>query len=324
MKINLHKNARTTPAQRAFIQNDTQMNISHLALKIGVSETTIRRWKKRSFVFDKPHTPKKIATALTPFEELIVILIRLSLRSGLDDLQQIVRSFIQPNCSRSSLNRCLKRYHISRLTPLHKGVPFSLNDYQGTFLYYSKIQFPCWPDKSPGFCIQTLLDTSFRMLHAQVCSSLQVPPLHFIKKGMHQHPLQILGIIFSDPILLSDTNTDLLESNKRHSRLIQNLCKIQGLKYHKKTLPFETTGTLKNTYADIGSHCHVSPPDKIRLRTVDLMKNISFYNTQLCQRTLKQKTPEQALAEHYSHFPSSFNQCPTQSSGTWQPTKNCQ
>lgn len=68
MKINLHKNATTTPAQRALIQSETQMNISELALKIGVSETTVRRWKKRFFILDKPHTSGKRKTALTPVQ----------------------------------------------------------------------------------------------------------------------------------------------------------------------------------------------------------------------------------------------------------------
>mgnify|MGYP001595651966 CR=1 FL=1 len=77
MKIRLHKNARTTPAQRAFIQTNPEMNISELAMKVGVSETTVRRWKNRTFVQDKPHTPQNIQTRLTPEKELAIILLRI-------------------------------------------------------------------------------------------------------------------------------------------------------------------------------------------------------------------------------------------------------
>ena len=69
--------ARTTPAQRAVIQNADHMSISKLADKIGASETTMRRWKNRNFVFDKPHAPKKVRTATTPEQEILVIRLRI-------------------------------------------------------------------------------------------------------------------------------------------------------------------------------------------------------------------------------------------------------
>jgi len=312
MKINLHKNARTTPAQREFIQNNTQMNVSNLALKIGVSETTVRRWKKRTFVFDKSHTPKKIVTALTPFQELMVVLIRLCLRSGLDDLHRIVQRFILPNCSRSGLNRCLKRYNISRLTSIQRDLPFNLNDYRGTFLYYTKIQFPGMSERPP-FCIQILLDYSFRWVHAEMCTPPQKPPLNFIKKVIHDFPITVLGIVFTDPVVLSDM--DSLETNTRHGQLINNYCSVHGLiSYHKKTDLGEILVKLRKTCSDLQKD--PCPSLISKLNTAGLTKNISVYNTQLYQRTLKQKTPSQSLNCHYACFPGSFRQRPKQSSGT--------
>jgi len=162
MKINLHKNARTTPAQRTFIQNAGQISISDLADRIGVSETKIRRWKNRNFAFDKAHNPKKVRTAMTPGQEILVILLRICPRLGLDDLQQVVQEFIYPDCSRSGLNRFLKRYHISRLSPFQKALPrepaIHLNDYRGTYFYYNKVIFPRMPGVLAPFHVQSLLD----------------------------------------------------------------------------------------------------------------------------------------------------------------------
>lgn len=118
MKIHLHKNAKTTPAQRAFIQADSHLDTAKLAQKIGVSPTTVRKWKKRDSVYDRSHVPRRLPAVLTPLQETLVVLIRLCLRSGLDDLHAIVRRFIDPDYARSSLNRCLKRYGISRPAPL--------------------------------------------------------------------------------------------------------------------------------------------------------------------------------------------------------------
>ena len=82
MKIRLHKNATTTPAQRAYIQNNPQLSVASLAKKTGVSKTTIRRWQKRTDVYDRPHTPKRIKTALSPIEEIKIIICRMAFRQA--------------------------------------------------------------------------------------------------------------------------------------------------------------------------------------------------------------------------------------------------
>lgn len=316
MKMHLHKNATTTPAQRAFIQLETQMNISDLALKFGVSETTVRRWKKRSFIFDKPHTSERRITALTRVQELMVILIRLCLRSGLDDLRQIVRAFILPNCSRSSLNRCLKKYDIPRLTPIQQGLPFCLDDDRGSFFYYTNVQLPFLPGTGTPFSIHILLDCSFRLLHADISSSFHQRPLHFLKNAIHHFPLTVLGIVFCDPIVLSDT--DFSESNRFHAHLIQNFCSVQNLQSHrKKIFPDTTLEKLRQIYGDLRRQDSPFFTTGLKLDTGSgLMDKIFAYNTQLCQRTLRQKTPAQALENHYKNFPGSFRQKPKQFIGT--------
>ncbi|WP_435106562.1 helix-turn-helix domain-containing protein, partial [Arhodomonas sp. AD133] len=49
MNIRLHKNATTTPARRAEIQRSDKP-VRELAREFGVSEDTIRRWKRRETV----------------------------------------------------------------------------------------------------------------------------------------------------------------------------------------------------------------------------------------------------------------------------------
>lgn len=45
MKVTLHTNATTTPRVRAYIQ-DSKASVANLFQELGVSETTVRRWKK--------------------------------------------------------------------------------------------------------------------------------------------------------------------------------------------------------------------------------------------------------------------------------------
>jgi hypothetical protein len=327
MKINLHKNASTTPAQRAFIQNAGQMSISDLANRIGVSETTIRRWKNRNFVFDKPHTPKKVRTAMPPKQEILVILLRICLCLGLDDLHQVVQKFIYPDCSRSGLNRLLKRYHISRLSPFKKDLPrkpaIHLNDYRGTYFYYNKIILPPLPGTRAPFHVQTLLDCSFKYFYADICISPKPPTLFFIKQALHHFPLHVLGIIFTDPIVLFDSDMHIRQSVHRHNQLIKKHCQGHNLiPWYLKTIPDPTLERLKRTTASIEKR---SPPPKINQPCFDnasLLENIWTYNTKIRLTALKHNTPKQALQKYYVHFPNSFKKNPNQSFGTSLPPQD--
>ncbi len=65
MNIRLHANATTTPKTRHYIQASNQ-SVRQLADELGVSEDTIRRWKRRDGVADGSHTPHRLQTTLTP------------------------------------------------------------------------------------------------------------------------------------------------------------------------------------------------------------------------------------------------------------------
>src|SRR5204863_8627918 len=55
MELNLHANATTTPKERGYIQR-SKKPVAELAVELGVSETTIRRWRDRTTVADRSHT----------------------------------------------------------------------------------------------------------------------------------------------------------------------------------------------------------------------------------------------------------------------------
>jgi len=75
MNIHLHANATITPKTRHSIQASTQ-SVTQLANELGVSEDTIRRWKRRDGVADGSHTPHRLPTTLTPAREVVVVALR--------------------------------------------------------------------------------------------------------------------------------------------------------------------------------------------------------------------------------------------------------
>ena len=93
MMIALHKNARTTPATRAEMAASAQ-TAATLALRYGVSEGTVYKWKSRDAFHDASHTPHRLQTTLTPAQEQIVVELRKTLLLPLDDLLAVTREFL--------------------------------------------------------------------------------------------------------------------------------------------------------------------------------------------------------------------------------------
>ena len=111
MLINLHKQATTTPKVRAAIQESDEVG-TVLAERFGVTPQTIYKWRKRDGVGDRSHTPHRLQTTLTPAQEAVAVALRRTLLVSLDDLLAVVREFLNPNASRSGLDRCLRRHGV--------------------------------------------------------------------------------------------------------------------------------------------------------------------------------------------------------------------
>jgi hypothetical protein len=58
MMLTLHKNATTTPAVRAQIQQSSASEYE-LAKQYGISRTTVQRWKGRGSMEDRSHTAQR-------------------------------------------------------------------------------------------------------------------------------------------------------------------------------------------------------------------------------------------------------------------------
>lgn len=112
MDLKLHANATTTPKTRAYIQS-SDAPVSVLARQLGVSESTIRRWRSRQDVSDRSHKAHNLAISLSPFEEELVCALRREVGLGLDDIVEVMRRCVRPEISRSAIYRCLRRNGIS-------------------------------------------------------------------------------------------------------------------------------------------------------------------------------------------------------------------
>ena len=89
-----------------------------LAERFRITAQTIYKWRKRDSVEDRSHTPHRLQTTLTPAQEAAAVALRKTLLFSLDDLLAVVREFLNPNASRSGLDRCLRRHGVGNLRDL--------------------------------------------------------------------------------------------------------------------------------------------------------------------------------------------------------------
>jgi hypothetical protein len=112
-----HKNATTTAEIRAFI-HASDLPTAVLARLLKISESTVRKWRKRSDTNDASHIPKQLNTTLSVPQEFAIVHLRSRLMLSLDELLVVCKEFINENTSRAGLQRCLKRHGVSRLADM--------------------------------------------------------------------------------------------------------------------------------------------------------------------------------------------------------------
>lgn len=107
MEIKLHANATTTPRIRRYLQQSEKSD-RELAVELGISVTTVRRWRNREQISDNHTTPKVIHKALRQEQAALINALREVTGAPLDELLLMVNNGLGIAVSRATLNRYLK------------------------------------------------------------------------------------------------------------------------------------------------------------------------------------------------------------------------
>ena len=115
--VQIHPNARTTPAVRAEIARSTEPS-GVLAQRYSVSTETIRKWRKRgpADCLDRPATPHKLPWKANDEERAVVCALRCATNFALDDPTFVVTHFL-PHLNRDSIWRILRAEGLNRRAP---------------------------------------------------------------------------------------------------------------------------------------------------------------------------------------------------------------
>lgn len=117
MEIKLHANATTTPRVRRYLQQSDKSD-RELAKELGISVSTVRRWRVRQEVEDQKSTPKNIHKVMRQEQVNLALWLRTHFVLPLDELVTCINEGMGQPISRASLDRLLKKAEMVHMNVL--------------------------------------------------------------------------------------------------------------------------------------------------------------------------------------------------------------
>ena len=319
MLISLHKQATTTPRIRAAIQASDEPAWV-IAERYGISEQTVWKWRKRDSVHDRSHTAHKRQTTLTPAQEAVAVALRTTLLLPLDDLLAVllavVREFLNPNVSRSGLDRCLRRHGVSRLQDLKPKAPKPAHKpfkaYEPGYLHVDVKYLPQMADENRRRYLFVAIDRATRWVFVRIYpAKTAVNARRFLRDLDRAAPMKITRGLTDNGKEFTDRLFGLRKRAATGNHAFDRLCAELGIE-HRLAPPMrpQTNGRVERFNGRIEdvlqSHRFRSGEDLEQT----ILRYVRLYNGQLPQSVLKSvlkgRTPLDALKEWHRHKPELF------------------
>jgi len=313
MQINLHANATTTPKVRAYIQQ-SRLSDRKLAAELGVSVSTVRRWRQRTSVEDRSHTPQRLATTLSPAQERLVVELRSLLELPLDDLLVVTREFIHPGVSRSGLARCLRRHGVKDLRTLqgecrtaHPGPVKSFKAYEPGYLHIDVKYLPKL-NGEPRQYLFVAIDRASRWVYVAVKpNKCAHTAKSFLKAVLQAAPFRIQKVLTDNGKEFTDRFTPQGERDPTGSHPVDQVC-TQAQIEHRLIPPRrpQTNGMVERFNGRIQDILTTHHFDSSLDLHQTLQRYVYLYNYHIPQKNLQHKTPIATLKIWQETHPNLF------------------
>lgn len=314
----VHAQARTTPRTRAEIKASSA-TLVELAKLYNISKATARKWKGRESTQDLSHRAHKLCTTLSPAQEAIAVELRSTLLLPLDDLVAIVREFINPNVSRSGLDRCLRRHGMANLRELQakaladadgQASPIkakTFKDYEPGFLHMDIKYLPQMPDESQRRYLFVAIDRATRWVFMHIyADQSEDSSVDFLNRLEQTAPMKIIKLLTDNGSQFTDRFTSKKrEPTGRHKFDVR--CKALNIE-HRLCPPRhpQTNGMVERfngRISEVVSQTRFASAADLESTLLNYMKT---YNHLIPQRALKHISPVQALKEWHTKKPQLF------------------
>lgn len=322
MEIRLHANATTTPKPRAHIQRSSRP-AAELAVELGVSETTVRRWRARDTVQDRPHTPHRLVTTLNPLQAFVVVELRKLLLLPLDDLLVVAREFVCPELSRSALDRCLRRHGVARLADLlpeaegQPPLPKPFKAYEPGFVHVDIKYLPRMPDEAEHRDLIAAIDRASRWVYFEIQPDQSAATAAgFLERLRAKAPFRIRTVLTDNGKEFTDRFCATGEREPTGQHVFDQACTAHGIQHRliKPKHP-QTNGMIERFNGRVAEVLKTTTFISARHLETTLQQYRHLYNQYLPQKNLGHVTPVDKLKEYYHNKSALFQKRPTNHPG---------
>jgi IS30 family transposase len=318
MAATIHSNARTTPKIRKEIQA-APMSVSNnaLARKYGLTKHTVSKWRNRKDVEDGSHRPKKLHTTLTEAQEAVVVSVRETLMLSLDDLLVIAREFLNPNLSRSALDRCLRRHGVSSLKAMlreqdeaagQSKPAKTFKDYAPGFVHIDVKYLPQMQDERSRGYLFVAIDRATRWVYLEIRRDKTAKSAKaFLNKVIKAAPFKVSKILTHNGKEFTDRFSTAGEREATGDHLFDQACQSAAIE-HRLTKPKhpQTNGMVERFNGRIADILKTTRFDSSADLKQTLENYLDVYNHHIPQKALGHITPVQALKQWQKERPDLF------------------
>ena len=314
MKQIYHANATTNVRLRKEISN-SNATILELSNKYGVSENTVKKWKKRDTFKDKSSRPNAIYYSLSDLEMLIAVELRALTWWALDEITEILNPE-EPEKIRSAVYRTFVRENVNKVPEKEKEKARKFKEYDPGFLHIDVTYLP----KINGikYYLFVAIDRATRTLYYKIydaktsanAENFMLECFDFFPFGI-THVLTDNGLEFTNRLLKDKKGKYCAKPSK-----LDIVCKQNKID-HRCTKPFtpKTNGMVEKANDIIKNKTiKITKYASLKEMNDDLMRFLVHYNLYRrhgsLRRELKVKTPFNAVEKWYELDEKIFNQKP--------------
>ena len=308
----VHPVARTTPRTRAEMRSSNDSN-AELAKRYNISIATARKWKGRDDAQDRSHRPHTLATTLSAGQEMLVVELRRMLLLPLDDLLAVTREFINPEVSRSGLDRCLRRHEVSNLKSLQPVIegeikpPKTFKDYAPGFLHVDIKYLPQMPDETHRRYLFVAIDRATRWVYMRSYrDQTEVSSVDFLRRLRGVAPMKIKNILTDNGSQFTDRFTSKTRT-PTGQHVFDFTCVSLGIE-HRLCPPRhpQTNGMVERFNGRISDLIKQTRFASAAELDATLTQYLQTYNHHIPQRALNHQSPIQALKRWQIERPELF------------------
>jgi transposase InsO family protein len=309
MAAGLHGSARTTPRVRAELQA-AQETTRALAARHGLNPKTVAKWRKRTTTADRPRGPSRPrSTVLAETEEAIVVEFRRRTLLPLDDVLGCLRATI-PTLSRSALHRCLVRHGISRL-PQGEEKASKRKRFAETAIGYVHIDV-CELRLTAGKLFLFLaIDRVSKFVHvAFFDANTKLNGATFLREVVAVFPYRIHTVLTDNGMAFADLPKNRNGPTRRYlgAHIFDRVCREHGIE-HRLTKPYHpwTNGQAERMNRTVkDATVKVFHYETLESLSAHVLAFVAAYNCAKHLKTLRWRTPFQAICEAWDKDPSIF------------------